>query len=67
MADSLTSSNGNRVSTNFTNWNVKGLNHPIKRTKVLAHLKKLKTDIAFLTETHMHSSDCISLKWGWVE
>lgn len=57
---------GRGQSVNFTNWNVKGLNHPIKRTKVLAHLKNLKTDIAFLTETHIRSSDRVSLRRGWV-
>lgn len=59
-------SGGSGQSVNFTNWNVKGLNHPIKRTKVLAHLKLLKTDIAFITETHMRRSDHVSLRRGWV-
>lgn len=59
-------SGGKGQSVNFTNWNVKGLNHPIKRSKVLTHLKNLKTDIAFLTETHMRNSDHVGLKRGWV-
>ena len=50
MANLSTPSRGSGQSTKSTNWNVKGLNHPVKRTKVLAHLKLLKTDIAFLTE-----------------
>lgn len=42
-----------RANTKFTNWNIKGLNHPVKRSKVFSHLSKLQTDIAFLTETHL--------------
>jgi len=53
-------------SIKFTNWNVKRLNHPIKSSKVLAHLKFLKSDIAFITETHIQGSGCIALKRGWV-
>lgn len=44
--------NDGRLLINFTNWDVKGLNHPIERARVLTHLNHLKTDIAFLTETH---------------
>ncbi len=36
----------------FSSWNVKGLNHPVKRSKVLSHLKSMNTDIIFLQETH---------------
>lgn len=61
MADSGTPLSRSRLSTNFTNWNVNGLNHPIKCTRVLAHLKHLKTDAAFLTERQMCSSDYISV------
>lgn len=46
-------------------WNVKGLNHPIKRKKVLSHLKYLKKEIAFLKETHICSSDNERLLSGW--
>ena len=34
-------------------YNVKGLNSPIKRHKVLKELKRYKADIAFLQETHI--------------
>lgn len=37
----------------FVSWNVKSLNHPIKRKKVLTYLSKLKVGIAFLQETHL--------------
>lgn len=35
-------------------WNVRGLNHPVKRGKVLVHLKALSSDIIFLQETHLN-------------
>lgn len=50
----------------FTSWNVKGLNGPVKRGKILSHIKNLKTDIAFLQETHLRSSDQLRLKKHWV-
>lgn len=53
-----------RVDTKFTNWNTKGLNHPVKRSKVFSHLLKLQTDIAFLTETHLLNKDHSRLKRG---
>lgn len=51
---------------NFVSWNIKSLNHPLKRRKVFTHLQQLKTDIAFLQETHLQSSDHLRLKSGWV-
>lgn len=50
----------------FTSWNVKGLGGPVKRTRVLSHLKSLKTDIAFLTETHLRVCDHTRLRKPWV-
>lgn len=63
MAYPTTSGLG-RVNTKFTNWNTKGLNHPVKRSKVFSHLSKLRTDIAFLTETHLLNGDHNRLKRG---
>lgn len=34
-------------------WNVNGIKEPVKRGKVLAHLKSLQADIMFLQETHL--------------
>lgn len=51
---------------NLASWNVKGLNHPVKRRKVFSHLKQLKTEIAFLQETHIRSSDNSRLLSGWL-
>ena len=45
------------AATTFVIWNVKGLNHPVKRNKVFAHLKKLKADIVYLQETQLGQRD----------
>lgn len=39
---------------------------PVKRAKIFAHLKKLKTEIAFLQEMHLVTSDHMKLKKSWV-
>lgn len=50
---------------NFLSWNVKGLNHPVKRNRVFSHLKNLRAGIAFLQETHLRDSDQWRLGKGW--
>lgn len=59
-------SNYTGSTVRFTSWNVKGLNGPVKRGKILSHIKNLKTDIAFLQETHLRNSDQLRLKRHWV-
>ena len=54
------------ANLNITSWNVKGLGHPVKLRTVLTHLKKYKTSIALLQETHMTSTEHLKLKHGWV-
>lgn len=54
------------TSIDLVTWNVKGLNHPIKRKKVLTHLKNMGADIAFIQETHLKMSDNTRLKCSWV-
>lgn len=49
----------------FLSWNVEGLNHPVKRQRVLSHIKQLKTDIAFLQETHVRGLDNERILTGW--
>lgn len=49
----------------FLSWNVKGLNHPVKRNRVLAHLRQLKAEVAFLQETHLRIADHNHLNNGW--
>lgn len=50
----------------FCSWNVKGINEPIKRGKVLAHLKSLKADIIFLQEAHLKKEAQHRLKAKWI-
>ncbi len=50
----------------WVSWNCKGLNNPVKRNKVLIHLRKLKANFVFLQETHLCSSDHFRLKKDWV-
>ncbi|KAI5087491.1 hypothetical protein C0J45_22890, partial [Silurus meridionalis] len=47
-------------------WNVKGLNGPTKRSRILAYLRKLKSEIIFLQETHLRISDQFRLRKPWV-
>lgn len=53
-------------SIRFTSWNVRGLGGPVRRTHVLSNLKNMKTDIAFLQETHLRVSDHFRLRRPWV-
>ena len=53
-------------SIRFISWNVRGLGGPVKRTRVFSHLKAVKTDIAFLQETHMRVCDHTRLRKPWV-
>uniref|UniRef100_A0AAX7U0C5 exodeoxyribonuclease III n=1 Tax=Astatotilapia calliptera TaxID=8154 RepID=A0AAX7U0C5_ASTCA len=50
---------------NFVSWNVKGLNHPVKRRKVLSHIKQFKAAVVFLQETHLRDSDNSRLMSRW--
>ncbi len=50
----------------LVSWNVKSLNHPVKRKKVISHLNQLNVGIAFLQETHSSTSDHFRLRGGWV-
>ena len=49
-------------SVRFVSWNVKGMGSPIKRSRIFAHLKRLKPDLVFLQETHMRTKDQVRLK-----
>ena len=50
----------------FTSFNCKGLNNPIKRSKVLHHVHQLGAHIVFLQETHLKATDHLKLKKSWV-
>jgi len=64
MADLTKSPVGSKVR--FVSWNVKGLNSPIKRGKIFAYLKKLKSEIIFLQETHLRIVDHLRIRKRWV-
>lgn len=50
----------------FISWNVKGINNPIKRTRVFTHLKSLNADVMYLQETHLRLNEQIKLKKPWI-
>ena len=50
----------------FITWNVKGMNHPNKRSRVFSHLKHLKAEIIFLQETHLRIADQTRLRKPWI-
>lgn len=47
-------------------YNVNGLNHPIKRKKILTQLKRLGCLIGLLQETHLNEKEHAKLKRDWV-
>lgn len=48
-------------------WNVAGLNCPIKRKRVLTHVKRSRPDITFLQETHWRRGDSCTLRAPWID
>ena len=50
----------------FVSWNVKGLNGPVKRSRVFSHLKSINADILFLQETHLRLKDHTRLRKVWI-
>lgn len=53
-------------SVTVSSWNVGGLNNSVKRTRILSHLAKLKSEIALLQETHLTQPEALKLKQKWV-
>ena len=50
----------------FISWNIRGMGNLVKRSKVFTHLKRLKSDIVFLQETHLRIKDHHRLHCPWV-
>lgn len=50
----------------FCSRNVRGVDHPVKRKKILTSLKKEGVKIAFLQETHLKDAEHVKLKREWV-
>lgn len=46
--------------------NIKGINHVVKRQKLLSYLKKENCQIGFLQETHLSDLEHIKLRRSWV-
>uniref|UniRef100_A0A3P9IZ02 Endonuclease/exonuclease/phosphatase domain-containing protein n=1 Tax=Oryzias latipes TaxID=8090 RepID=A0A3P9IZ02_ORYLA len=46
--------------------NVKGINHVIKRQKILSFLRKEKCQMAMLQETHLSDTEHVKLRRSWV-
>ena len=58
---------GKDEGINLVSWNVRGLGHSIKHTKVFAHLNFLAADVAFLQETHIRPSEQKRLPCSWAD
>lgn len=57
---------GPGTSLRFISWNIKGMGHPVKRSKVFTHLKRLQSSVVFLQETHLQVKDHHRLQSSWV-
>lgn len=51
---------------NCISLNVRGINSPIKRKKVITYLKRQSADIAFIQETHLTDLEHMKLRRDWV-
>lgn len=47
-------------------YNINGINHPIKRKKIMNQLKRLNCSIALLQETHLNDIEHKKLRREWV-
>lgn len=48
----------------FISLNVRGVNNPIKRTKILSYCQKEKADVIYLQETHLNAVESRKLMNG---
>ena len=64
MQDMNVRSGGDGIT--FCSWNVKGINEPTKRGKVLAQLNRLKSGVTFLQETHLKKDAQYRLTAKWI-
>lgn len=47
-------------------YNISGINHPIKRKKIMNQLKRLNCSIALLQETHLNDIEHKKLRREWI-
>ncbi len=66
MAGLNTGLSSRGFSVKLVSWNVRGLEGPIKCSRVFSHLKNLNSDIVFLQETHLRIEDHIRLRKPWI-
>lgn len=50
----------------IVSYNINGVNHPIKRKKIMNQLKRLNCSIALLQETHLNDIEHKKLRREWV-
>ena len=63
----MTSPSSNTLgSIRLISWNIKGIHHPIKHSRVLSHSKSLGLEVIFLQETHLRTNEHTKLERGWV-
>lgn len=61
------SAQGGRNNTiKYISWNIKGVNNPVKRKRVMTHLKGLNANVAFLQETHLRTGEHFRMRRDWV-
>lgn len=44
-------------NTVVLSWNCRGLNHPVKKSKIFSHISKQKAQIVYLQKTHLILKD----------
>lgn len=53
-----------KADTRLVSWNVRGLNQPVKQSRVFSQLNKLKAEIVYLQETNLLNKDQAKLHRG---
>lgn len=57
---------GTGENLTFCSWNVNGINEPVKRGKVLSHLRELQADVIFLQETNLKNEAHGKIRTKWI-
>uniref|UniRef100_H3ATJ9 exodeoxyribonuclease III n=1 Tax=Latimeria chalumnae TaxID=7897 RepID=H3ATJ9_LATCH len=54
------------ASLTYVSWNINGINHPIKRKRILSFLRSHQVQVALLQETHLTQVEHEKLREDWV-